>query len=1146
MTSPKAQEVGALKAAQESSDTRMGIVDEKDVTLNEEDDSSVGEIPNTTRRQSETITETKDARLNWLFALFFITQIFVNYDAGAVPILLVQPQFKEDFPDISMTQLGIVGALPFIGVATSSATWGNLLEGNFSQQRIMALGMLSNTLACLLMVSSKWLGFEVLCLSRFLIGITQAAFVIFAPVWVDTFAPCTSAAIWLGLIQASVALGIMVGYGITGLLVLILGFDWTSTFWLQIAVLGVLLLIFLFIPSELINIPNDLLVLFGDEADNIRKTKTSVKGCVDEVFNKFRTSDRKCSSLLSQPPGDLPATEDQRETATLRSTEEGTLLPPPASRTNTSTSPSPIQRPTANPWVQQYNDIPITLSSPSSQAQAQAQGQGQAILLHHAPSSISQPGIQQPVGIHARTPQSPRDSHAVQAPQSLSPRHAPQVHTTSASSSTHDPSHPTSHTGTMHNMIRRTASGIIPAIAGIPGHLLTGPKQSTAHPRLLEKTTQAFLRISADDNKERSLHAQSPDPPKRSLSDPIQLRLRTREEESGIANKALLEGETHSGLESDHNSSSRDTSHDNFRGKRGTSDPEIQFEDNARGSTDGGDGSESHPDGSGLRKRRTTLQSMIPKLSYVSLPVPVIKRENALLHISRTMSAFGQLNSAAPLMDFTPYHSRFQNQLETLSTKEARKLQKGDLGPTENTIPMSPDHKERQAPVRLSSEPEIVPIGGAYISDRLYRRIPHLHPLDEEEKHKLADIPETVEELPPGVGGESENEDSSQRRDTGQFSTSDPTDAAKNQADQAPSIDVHHGVSEGGNARPTFDASPSQLASRGGSAKWPGLPEIPPLRRREGKVIEKLNIMQKLLRLARNGTLVALIVTLCSLFFVVTGIQLWATKFFIDYFGKTDKEVLGAFLIVSATGPVIGVVVGGFVIDCKVIGGYKTLEGKKNTMLLMSFFGILATMFGLFAGLSEKENFYSCVVFIWLLLLFGGAILPAATGVLLQAVNPEERAFASAIALMMYNLFGYTLGCFLPGVIMDAFKRGDGGGNEFVRKGMLVIFCWSIFGVLGSLYTTWDIYSELKRKRINLQRLLQSDERKSVLDSRKLLKTSFKTPQLEGVDEEEYDDQRGSVKAAAGGEHADHLGRDKDLLYGSRRTSEELEEEARM
>lgn len=267
---------------------------------------------------------------------------------------------------------------------------------------------------------------------------------------------------------------------------------------------------------------------------------------------------------------------------------------------------------------------------------------------------------------------------------------------------------------------------------------------------------------------------------------------------------------------------------------------------------------------------------------------------------------------------------------------------------------------------------------------------------------------------------------------------------------------------------------------------------------------ERLTTCVKVKMLMCNATWVSLVASLCSLFFVVTGIQLWATNYFEKYFGQASSTVALTFLFVAATGPTIGVIAGGLLIDSKYIGGFVDLTTQRRAMIVSSVFGGIATLCGTVAGFlsadpdksipaTNRTNFFLCATLIWLVLLFGGAMLPGATGVLLHAVKPEIRAFANAMAMMLYNIFGYMLGCFVPGVIMDALTPKAILGvvdpkSEHMRYGMQCIFAWSCIGIVGCLITIWDLSRKIK----------QEDARKIKEEAR----TSKRASNAEKIEEE--------------------------------------------
>eukprot|EP00920_Eleutheroschizon_duboscqi_P036982 GHVT01088661.1.p2 GENE.GHVT01088661.1~~GHVT01088661.1.p2 ORF type:complete len:147 (-),score=19.47 GHVT01088661.1:1325-1765(-) len=93
------------------------------------------------------------------------------------------------------------------------------------------------------------------------------------------------------------------------------------------------------------------------------------------------------------------------------------------------------------------------------------------------------------------------------------------------------------------------------------------------------------------------------------------------------------------------------------------------------------------------------------------------------------------------------------------------------------------------------------------------------------------------------------------------------------------------------------------------------------------------------------------------------------------------------------------------------------------------------------------HNYITVIACIWILLCLGGAMLPPLTGILMASVDAELRTFASGFSMFMYNVLGYALGTFLPGLVVDVF-----GSNDTV--GWRLILCWSFLGVVGILFAT--------------------------------------------------------------------------------------------
>ena len=200
-----------------------------------------------------------------------------------------------------------------------------------------------------------------------------------------------------------------------------------------------------------------------------------------------------------------------------------------------------------------------------------------------------------------------------------------------------------------------------------------------------------------------------------------------------------------------------------------------------------------------------------------------------------------------------------------------------------------------------------------------------------------------------------------------------------------------------------------------------------------------------LLALLGNPVYCCTVCALASLFFVVTGIQFWVTPYVIKVIGKPQEDITVAFGLTSITAPIIGVFMGGTIIDK--LGGYKGNKALARTLFVCTVNAVLAASSAAltaFVPLAAKDSyvaanasdpvevaaaadagatagFFLTIGLIFATLVFGGAIIPAATGVLVSSVDPSLRQLSSAAAIFFYQQFGYALSCLLPGVLSSIF-----------------------------------------------------------------------------------------------------------------------------
>lgn len=214
-----------------------------------------------------------------------------------------------------------------------------------------------------------------------------------------------------------------------------------------------------------------------------------------------------------------------------------------------------------------------------------------------------------------------------------------------------------------------------------------------------------------------------------------------------------------------------------------------------------------------------------------------------------------------------------------------------------------------------------------------------------------------------------------------------------------------------------------------------------------------------------SGLFICTIFSLCSLFFVVAGMQYWCTIWLTMDFKpslNTDtadfkKIVVVAFGSVAATAPILGVIIGGLIIDkC---GGYgPDAKQQRKALRILLVFAVCASTCGIGAScVRAPDGFVAVVVLLWFVLFFGGAIVPGETGIMLTSIPAKSRPMASGIGQGAYNIFGYGLGTFLPGALISLVANGTDADAKDRLIGMQLIFYWSLFGVVGLALSYWFV-----------------------------------------------------------------------------------------
>ncbi|RYH19909.1 MFS transporter [archaeon] len=152
-----------------------------------------------------------------------------------------------------------------------------------------------------------------------------------------------------------------------------------------------------------------------------------------------------------------------------------------------------------------------------------------------------------------------------------------------------------------------------------------------------------------------------------------------------------------------------------------------------------------------------------------------------------------------------------------------------------------------------------------------------------------------------------------------------------------------------------------------------------------------------------------------ALYFTVTGVQYWGTKYLLISLHAPLLLVNVLFVLCAATGPVLGVFFGGYIID--VFGGYKGYKKRVSALKLVCTLGLIGCVCTL--PITFLDNIYPVVLCLWLVLFFGGSSLPACAGILVSVVPRHHRPTSASLSLVVFNMCGYCLSLILSGLLMQ-------------------------------------------------------------------------------------------------------------------------------
>ena len=182
----------------------------------------------------------------------------------------------------------------------------------------------------------------------------------------------------------------------------------------------------------------------------------------------------------------------------------------------------------------------------------------------------------------------------------------------------------------------------------------------------------------------------------------------------------------------------------------------------------------------------------------------------------------------------------------------------------------------------------------------------------------------------------------------------------------------------------------------------------------------KKTITQTLRQILKKRLFILSMLSLCSLYFIITAIQFWISDYMITILNFQKKTVFIIFTIISTTAPSLGLTLGGKI--CTKIGGYTS----KHCILFCLTATIISSLFSI--PIPFLNNKIIIIILFWFLLFFGASVLPALLGIMISSIPNESRNLGNAFAQFMFNLFGY-----FPSPILYGFVNSL-DSSMFIRK----------------------------------------------------------------------------------------------------------------
>ena len=154
------------------------------------------------------------------------------------------------------------------------------------------------------------------------------------------------------------------------------------------------------------------------------------------------------------------------------------------------------------------------------------------------------------------------------------------------------------------------------------------------------------------------------------------------------------------------------------------------------------------------------------------------------------------------------------------------------------------------------------------------------------------------------------------------------------------------------------------------------------------------------------------------LYFISTALTFWTTDYLTNVMNFDKDNVYRAFILITITGPLLGVIYGGIVVQ-KLFGGYE----QRHSIAFVWFHLLIAGL--LVIPIYFLNSLISLSIVIWLLLFFGGSTIPTLQGITISSLPHSLRASGNSMNNLLIYTLGFSAAPLFYGAIYDKTKDND-------------------------------------------------------------------------------------------------------------------------